>query len=272
MYCRACGHRQDASGEPCPRCGWQEGQPVPRPSPSVARCPSCGFHGQGVPYFRRSSHVFLLIGATLFTYGIGGLVYWLAKRNARICPDCGLDWSRAALAPATLGDGAPASRGSGEDGLPSDGGGRRVMGVALLLLAFLLVLLGWVEGGGEVYFPVSAALGGAGALTFWWGWSSKQSRREELLRRMQGKVLEMAAGRDGELTVTEVAQELRLSLTAAERILVSMEDGFRVRSDVTREGLLVFQFPELTARRPSALTSGPDDKAPAADLEGEPSE
>ena len=44
-----------------------------------------------MPYFRRTGHIGLLVGVSVFTYGFGGLVYWLARRKHLICPRCGLD-------------------------------------------------------------------------------------------------------------------------------------------------------------------------------------
>ena len=47
---------------------------------------------------------------------------------------------------------------------------------------------------------------------------------------------------------------LDLSLEAAEKILIGMDDGFRVRSDVTDDGVIVYEFPEIRHR--PKLTSG----------------
>jgi hypothetical protein len=49
--------------------------------------------------------------------------------------------------------------------------------------------------------------------------------------------------------VTEVASDLNLSLPAAEKVLTSMEDGFRVRSEITKEGVLYYEFPEVLHRK-----------------------
>ena len=59
----------------------------------------------------------------------------------------------------------------------------------------------------------------------------------------------LADRKGGSLTVTEVAAELNLSLPAAERVLIAMDDGLRVRSDITDEGLILYEFPELQHRR-----------------------
>ena len=54
------------------------------------------------------------------------------------------------------------------------------------------------------------------------------------------------------MTATDVASELDVSIAAAERILFSLDDGFRVRSEVTDEGLIVFDFSEIRTPRPLA--------------------
>ena len=207
-----------------------------------------------MPYFRRAGHAILLVGATVFTYGIGGLAYWLLKRHDRICPSCGLSWGRAQLSPAdgdrVLEGAGPRSGeavshwGGGDDVLPPSGAGRRVTGVVLALLALLLL------GGGIVEWEMgmivaSIVMAAGGSASFVWGSRALQQRREAVLRRLQRRVLHLARERGGRLTATDVASELDLSLSGGERVLLSLDDGFRVRSDVTDEGLLVFDFPEI---------------------------
>ena len=53
-------------------------------------------------------------------------------------------------------------------------------------------------------------------------------------------------------------RDLDLSLPAAERVLFSMEDRVRVRSEFTGEGLLVFEFPEILLRSLSDREAYPD--------------
>ena len=65
------------------------------------------------------------------------------------------------------------------------------------------------------------------------------------MARLQQRVLLFATEKGGTLTVTEVAASLNLSLSAAEDVLDSMDDGLRVRSDVTSQGIIVYEFPEL---------------------------
>jgi hypothetical protein len=204
----------------------------------------------------------LLAAATLFTYGVGGVVYWILKRSDRVCPSCGLSWERARpLGEELRGEGsnaearaggsvsltppgnsaAPASSGAA---LPPSGIGRRVMGTLVALVGLLMVGIGVAELE-PLLLVVGGVIGLTGALTFGWGWKALQQRREALMQRMQRRVLHLARARSGRLTATDVATDLDLTLNAAERVLLSLDDGFRIRSDVTEEGILVFEFPEL---------------------------
>jgi len=203
-----------------------------------------------MPYFRRAGHVGLLVGASLFTYGFGGLVYWLARRKHLVCPRCGLGWENASRALAVTGP-EPEQRmieQEPDEKLPSAGLKRRILGTGMVLLASLLVLIGFVEGAAEA-IAIGSVMGGGGSLTFYWGWQGLQDRRKALMQGIQRKILKLATARGGTLTVTEVAADLNLALPAAEQILVSMDDGFRVRSDISDEGVLYYEFPEIRHRR-----------------------
>lgn len=282
MYCWSCGAQLDESERVCSRCGTARAAaagsvpsvaPPPRQqAPAQLRsCPACGFRGEGIPYFRRAGNLALLTAASLFTYLVGGVVYWLIKRGDMVCPSCGLSWDRSKPlggSSASRADGESESEGERpeqkqpsrpfpsapgapikEKGLPRTGVVRRVTGVLIGLGAIFFLGLAVIEA-----HAVPALIGGimglTGAATFGWGWKSLQRRREMLLQRMQRRVLLLARVRGGRLTATEVAAELDLTLPASERLLLSLDDGFRVRSDVSDEGLLYFEFPEIL------LTSG----------------
>ena len=62
-------------------------------------------------------------------------------------------------------------------------------------------------------------------------------------------MLQLATQRGGVLTVTEVAAELDLSLEAAEKLMIGMDDGFRVRSDISEEGVIYYEFPEVVHQK-----------------------
>ena len=203
-----------------------------------------------MPYFRRAGHVGLLVGASLFTYGFGGLVYWLARRKHLVCPRCGLGWENASRALAATGP-EPEQRlieQEPQEKLPSAGVKRRVLGTAMVLLASLLVLVGFVEWE-MAAVAFGSVLGGGGSLTFYWGWQGLMERRKAIMQGIQRKILKLAAAKGGTLTVTEVAADLNLALPAAEKILTSMDDGFRVRSDISNEGVLYYEFPEILHRK-----------------------
>lgn len=213
----------------------------------VRRCPRCGYRGDGIRYFRKPSHVALLVGVSIFTYGVGGLVYWLMRRNRQVCPNCGLGWesARGAL-PATTGEERhPAPQ---EESLPRNGVGRRVLGTLLILVALVFFGVGFTQWE-PALFAMGGVTGTAGTLGFWWGLRAQKERRKAVLARLQRQVLLLAGRKGGTLTVTEVAADLNLSLSSAEKVLIAMDDGFRVRSEITPEGLLLYEFPEVKHRK-----------------------
>jgi hypothetical protein len=201
----------------------------------------------------------LLLGLSLFTYGLGGLVYWLVKRKHWTCPNCGLGWehSRKALPPAPdPRPGSPALGPKEVEALPGSGIGRRVVGVAAILLALVLIVTGIAEAE-LAAIGIGSIIAGGGMLNFWWGHNALQERRRALMTGLQRQILLLATEKGGTLTVTEVAASLNLSLPAAEKLLISMDDGFRVRSEVTDRGIVVYEFPEVQHRK--LLDSGSSD-------------
>ena len=210
-----------------------------------------------MPYFRRAGHVGLLVGASLFTYGFGGLVYWLARRKHLVCPRCGLGWENASRALTATGP-EPERRfveAEPDEKLPSAGLARRVMGTGIVLMASLLVLVGFVEWE-MAAVAVGSVVGGGGSLTFYWGWKSLMERKKAIMHGVQRKILKLANSKGGRLTVTEVAADLNLSLTDADKILISLDDGFRVRSEISNDGLLYYEFPEILHRGQLGSGSG----------------
>jgi hypothetical protein len=187
---------------------------------------------------------------SLFTYGLGGLAYWLFRRNRVVCPSCGLAWQlypQVLPPPAEAGQSAVVTSAE-EPALPYGGLARRVFGVGLVLAATLMIVVGIVEGVPEA-IGFGSGIGAAGTGSFWWGLRALNERRKALLQRMQRRVLRLATHRGGTLTVTEVASDLNLSLPAAEKVLVAMDDGFRVRSEISKEGVLYYEFPEVLHRK-----------------------
>jgi hypothetical protein len=249
MRCSTYGEMLQPGAVRCPTCGASTpiGMSLARPA-GVRRCPRCSYQGEGIPYFRRGGHIGLLIGVSVFTYGFGGLVYWLARRRHLICPRCGLGWENASRALALADSPGRVTEDEPDERLPSGGIKRRIAGATLVLLASLLVLIGFTEWE-MVLVAIGSVVGGGGSLTFYWGWSGLQERRKALMQRIQRKVLRLASAKGGTLTVTEVAAELNLGLPAAEKILTAMDDDFRVRSVVSDEGVIYYEFPELLHRK-----------------------
>ena len=231
----------------------------------VRSCPRCGHVGTGVGHFQRLSHVALLLGLSVFSWGFGGLVYYVVRRKRMICAQCGLGWHHARI-PGPGVAGQPLLTGyAGTDlvgrgtelgavgPLPRGGVGRRVLGVAIMLFAALMVTVGVANAAVEaiVFGTVAGALGTG---TLWWGTQAREARRLAIIAGLQRRVLLLATEKGGTLTVTGVAASLNLSLSAAEEVLDRMDDGLRVRSEVTNEGIIVYEFPEL--RHNPSLESG----------------
>lgn len=251
MRCSTCGENLQPGASRCSTCGTSTpvGAALTRPA-GVRRCPKCSYQGEGIPYFRRAGHVGMLVGVSLFTYGFGGLIYWAARRKHLICPRCGLGWEHASRALAVTGpepermmmmEAQPA------EPLPGAGLKRRVLGVGMVLLASLMVLIGFVEWE-MAAVAVGSVIGAGGSGMFYWGWQGLQDRRKALMQGLERKILKLAGMRGGRLTVTEVAADMNLSLATADKILTSMDDGFRIRSEISKEGVLYYEFPELVHR------------------------
>lgn len=215
----------------------------------VRRCPRCGFRGDGIPYFRRPAHLALLVGVGLFTYAFGGLIYWAVKRNHLVCANCGLGWEHAVAGRSLEGPGPSMAMARMEASappppLPRGGLVRRILGLGAGALSVVMVTAGVAAL--EVAAVASGGVVGlAGAGLFLWGQKALQARRQAMLTGLQQRVLLLASERGGTLTVTEVAAELSTTILAAERVLISMDDGFRVRSEITDDGIVLYEFPEL---------------------------
>jgi len=192
----------------------------------------------------------LLVAVSLATYGSGGIIYWAARRKHLICPSCGLGWEHASRALAVAGPDTERMMLEAEpdEPLPSAGLKRRILGVAVVLAASLMVLLGFVQWEmGAVAFGSVGGAGGSGM--FYWGWQALQDRRKALMQGLERKILKLAGMRGGRLTVTEVAADMDLPIATVDKILTSMDDGFRIRSEISKEGVLYYEFPELVHRK-----------------------
>jgi hypothetical protein len=211
----------------------------------TATCPRCGYRGEGIGYFSRGSHIAALVGLTLLTagaMGAGGLIYYLVRRDHLVCPRCGRGWGRNgtfALVPTTGRGSAPvpAMRGGG--------GSTQGWAIALFIIAALLTVAAIASTElPPLLFGGVAAAGGFALQRV--AIREREQRRQALLSALQLPVLQLAGKKGGQLTVTEVAAELGWTIRRAEKVLQSLDDGLRVTSDVTDEGVIVYAFPELT--------------------------
>lgn len=206
----------------------------------------CGFVGEPVLYFRKGSHRAILVAASLCTYGLAGLAYYVARRKHPVCPACGIGWEHSREAGGTgalaLAEG-PADR--GPVARPPPGGAvRRVAGAAMAVIGTFLIVGAVFTGDLQAIVPGSLmGLAGSGLLLS--GWRALQRRRQTAFNRLCRKVLMLAHQGSGVVTVTEVATELELSMAAAEKLLDAMDDGLRVKSEVSQEGIIYYEFPEV---------------------------
>lgn len=276
MYCSTCGARVPDGHSRCGNCGApvsrpagfgvpavQTLTPVGMPLPLVV-CPRCGFQGQTVTYFSQGGHIaglLVLTALTLFpAMGAGGLLYWLLRHNHRSCARCGHTLGKAealALAGATQGAGLPAVSAAEAD-LPEDASRwSSAWGIgAIMLFLFSALMLTVAVGEGEpVCLLFSLFSGGAGYMFTRNAQNAREERRATLLTALQQPVLRLAGERAGRLTVTEVASSLSWPMRRAEKVLNSLEDGLRVVSDITREGVIVYEFRELMHARSRSVSA-----------------
>jgi hypothetical protein len=277
MYCSTCGSSIPAGQRECGTCGSVaalppsssaqpsgagggavEGAAATAPFLNLAPitiCPRCQYQGQGLPYFSRGPHVAGLVAATLFTLpyalGAGGVVYYGLRHDHRVCPRCGFGWGKrgAGVLPTSAPWRGHSSHGGSD--VPIQRGNEGVLQVwSVILLAFsaILMLLGVLEGL-PAMFVFALAAGGGGFLCRRAASRSRARRREALLAALQMRVLKLAGERRGRLTVTDVAASLGWPIRRAEKVLNSLDDGWRVNSEVTDEGVIVYEFRELLLGR-----------------------
>ncbi|HEX2202024.1 MAG TPA: hypothetical protein VHG91_01945 [Longimicrobium sp.] len=274
MFCSICGARNAEGRTNCQACGAALARPSRAlnvtgtlrlesplgtslaPASAAGLCPRCGFNGDGISYFSKGGHVAALVGLTVLTGGMmgaGGVGYYFLRRKHRICPRCGESWGEyGERATALAGPGGTRLSPRDTMVLESSGSGRSAFSMVLFVLAAFLFIVGMAAFEAvPLMFGASAAVG---------GWLLRKSaqekrerRREALLEALQLPVLQLAAKRGGRLTVTDVVTEMGWPIPRAEKVLNSMEDGLRVISDITDEGVIVYDFPEIRLGNPQLL-------------------
>jgi hypothetical protein len=282
MYCSTCGAFVREGNSECTECGAARTGEVSGPLPSadvrhrvrgygredgrwvsvrrVGTCPRCGYRGEGITYFSKGTHAAALIGLTILTagaMGLGGLIYFLVRREHRVCPRCGLGWGRYGESSR-----APTTQRSDRQGFvtvppASRERSRRTVSVLLFLLAAVMTVVGFAE----FALPPLLIAGFAAAGGFVLNRSAnheREKRRTALIGELQPPVLRLARELGGRLTVTQVASSLGWTMARAEKILTSLDDGLRVDSEVTDEGVIVYNFLEIIHGRGSIPGSDPE--------------
>jgi len=282
MYCPTCGAFVAPNRAHCTECGTRV-EPSERAAStapvrlgsedrrwmvdrSVGLCPRCSYRGEGISYFSRGIHAAGLVGVSVVTagaMGAGGLIYYLMRKDHRVCPRCGRGWGR--YGERSLPVTATARAVSSEPRLPPvrREGVRRAWSVLFFLFA-VIMMIGAIAGGGGIGAALLGAASGAG------GWAlhrsanlAREERRTALIAELQMPVLRLAAEHGGRLTVTDVASEMGWPMRRAEKVLESLDDGLRVNSDVTDEGVIVYEFLEVM-HSPRRVRGGERDEPPAA--------
>ncbi|MFL5386871.1 MAG: hypothetical protein ACJ8GN_30630 [Longimicrobiaceae bacterium] len=261
MYCSTCGSRVAEGRATCQVCGAAAArvavqasypQPPAYAGQPMHLCPRCGYRGMSAGYFSRGGHVAALVGLTLITsipfMGAGGLGYFLLRHNHRVCPRCGMHWGPHGLRAMTLSaaGGTTVATAGGDVALPVAGTARRGWAILLLIMAGIFLTMAF-NGGGFGAFLMGLTSGGGGAMLLKSEKQERERRREAILESLQLPVLQLAGRKAGRLTVTDVATEMGWPMVRAEKVLNSLDDGLRVMSDITDEGVIVYDFVEIRA-------------------------
>ncbi len=72
--------------------------------------------------------------------------------------------------------------------------------------------------------------------------------RHQRLRGIEARIFKLAYRLQGRLTVSDVVVDTGLSVDEAERMLERLVDNQRVRMEVSSNGLMIYEFPEIIAR------------------------
>jgi hypothetical protein len=266
MFCQICGARIPEGRSSCVQCGAPAGGRALSTasssySLSIRSCPRCGYQGQSGAYFSTTPHLLGLIGSAV-VFAPAAFIYFVLRYNYRVCPSCGESWGKhGMMALPSGGAGKPALADvPGDVASMGEGGGKRVFSWMLFTLAAFFTVMGIAtEAPPALMFAVLFA--GAGFLLRRSGNEDRIRRRDAILQSLQRPVLQLAAKRKGTLTVTEVAAEFGWSIPRSEKVLQSLEDGYRVMGDVTSEGVIVYNFLELVPAPGNALPAPRQERA-----------
>ena len=64
----------------------------------------------------------------------------------------------------------------------------------------------------------------------------------------EAQIFKLAYRLKGRVTVSDIVVETGLSLDEAESLIESLVDGVRVRMEIDKRGIVIYEFPEILAR------------------------
>jgi hypothetical protein len=123
---------------------------------------------------------------------------------------------------------------------------KRIWAYILYFIAFIFATA-FIDGGDDWTSSLFSAVVAAGVATLLLRsvWKDEEKAAQVTVTERQLAVLRLAESEDGQLTVTEVAAKLGWSIDEAAATLRSLDDGVRVTTTLTDEGVILYDFPEL---------------------------
>lgn len=283
MYCRQCGKPSRESAKFCAECGTSMAAPPPADAAASApagaadegaltpmasagayaagaalalqaTCTHCGSAAPPVGYFSKPVHVALLVVATTF-YFFPGLIYFLSRKDRLVCRNCGR-WRSSLAARAAAQMVLVRHARTGE--MPAivlpdrnESAERDLLGARQSKRSAVF----WgVASGACVALAVGSGIGflagavGCGTIAVWRLVRSSKLEETGLEKKKNHealRILQLAKTHGGELSVSEVAASLNMTLAEAERALDAMVDGVHVEMEVSDAGRVRYLFPEL---------------------------
>jgi len=275
MYCSTCGSRVVDGRATCQVCGAAVARAAsqypatmaaaapafggqnPLYATQVQVCPRCGYRGMGGGYFSKGTHVAgLVISGVMFLPA--ALLYVLLRHNHKVCPACGMGWGAHGMRALTMLPGAAGPVPTTDVALvPSGGGAKKFWSMAMLIIGALF-MVGGLSGFELAPILIGMMFAGGGGVLLKKAKSEREERRDAILQSLQLPVLQLAGRKGGRLTVTDVATEMGWPMVRAEKVLNSLDDGMRVMSDITDDGVIVYDFLEIRAAGLQGPASRPE--------------
>jgi hypothetical protein len=123
---------------------------------------------------------------------------------------------------------------------------KRIWAYVLYFVAFIYGIA-FVDAGADWKVPLFSSVVAAAVATLLLrsAWQDDEKALEVARGERQLAVLRLAESEDGQLTVTEVAAKLGWSLDDTAATMRALDDGVRVTTTLTDEGIMLYDFPEL---------------------------